>query len=253
MSNSEGLHLSRAWLVGLGIALVIVAALAGWLSARIPAGPAADLSSGERQAIEVVVRDYLLENPEVIPEAMENLQRKANSEQLSAIRSEVETPYPGAILGNPNGSVTLVEFSDFACGYCRRSVDDIKVLLKQKPQLRIVLRELPILSEQSAAAARMALAAAEQGKYDAFYHAMFAAGRPGPETIDAAARKSGIDMKKARAAIKSPRIEAEIARNLDMARQLGFNGTPSWVAGDELISGAVGAKQLAKILRDAQS
>ena len=240
-------------LIGIGAVLVVLAGLAGWYVARVQSNPAAALSERNRQAIETVVREYILENPEILPEAMENLQRKESSKQLAGIKDEVETPFKGAYLGNPKGSVTLVEFSDFACGYCRRSVDDINTLLKERPDLRIVMRELPILSPQSADAARMALAAAEQGKYAQFHDAMFKAGRPGPESIEAAARTAGLDMAKAKAAIAAPRIEAELSRNMELARQLGFNGTPSWIVGDELISGAVGAEQLSKAIEKSQS
>ena len=98
-----------------------------------------------------------------------------------------------------------------------------------------------------------ALAAAEQGKYDAFHNALFAAGRPSEAAIEAAARQAGLDLAKARTAMQSPQIKAEIARNLDMARQLGFNGTPSWIAGDKLISGAVGVDDLARVLKDVRT
>src|SRR5690606_9980843 len=149
-------------------------------------GSAALMSSGEKLAIEQVVHDYILENPEIIPQAMENLQARESVRQLSGVRDEVHEPFPGAVLGNPDGSVTLVEFSDYACGYCRQSVDDVKALIADNPDLRVVMREMPILSPQSADAARMALAAAEQGKYAQFHDAMFAAGRPDETTIEAA-------------------------------------------------------------------
>lgn len=251
MDNGNSRSSGERWLIVLGIVLIGVAGAAGYLVAGGKSDPAASLSSGDRQAIEAVVHNYILENPEIIPQAMENLQAKESVASLAGVRDQVVKPYPGAVLGNPDGKITLVEFTDFACGYCRRSVDDIKVLIAKNPQLRIVVRELPILSPESAAAARMGLAAAEQGKYEAFYRAMFAAGRPGPDTIEAAARKAGLDMNKANAAIKNPRIEAEIASNLELARQLGFNGTPSWVVGDQLISGAVGVDQLAEAIAAA--
>lgn len=234
---------SLAWIAGL-LAAFALAAGGGWLAARQLADPAASLSSGDRRAIEAVVHDYLLAHPEVLPLAMDNLQRKANTERLAGLRDAVETPYPGAVLGNPKGTLTLVEFSDFACGYCRKSVADVARMVKENPDLRVVMRDMPILSEQSEPAARMALAAAEQGKYAAFHDAMFAAGQPGPETIEAAARVAGLDLARAREAAGSARIGQEIARNIDHARQLGFDGTPSWVIGDELISGAVGYEQL---------
>ena len=251
MTHPDTARMPRSRIILIAVLLILIAGLGGWLGARAFADPAAGLSATDRRAIESVVREYILENPEILPQAMENLQHKSNAKALASVNDEVKTPYSGAVLGNPTGSVTLVEFSDFACGYCRQSVGDIEALLKANPDLRIVVRELPILSEDSAAAARMALAAAEQGKYHAFYHAMFAIGRPDARTIEAAARQAGLDLDQARVAVASPRVEKEIARNLELARHLGFNGTPSWIAGDKLISGAVGADELAKVLKDA--
>lgn len=223
-------------LAACAVALLLLGGLAGWVWH----------GRSERADIETVVREYILEHPEILPQAMENLQRRESAKQLSGIRDQVETPFPGAVLGNPGGSVTLVEFSDFACGYCRQSLPDVEALIAANPDLRIVIRELPILSPESADAARMALAAAEQGKFAAFHKAMFAAGRPGTQTIEAAARAAGLDLERARRVAAEKRVETEIIGNIDMARQLGFNGTPSWVAGDQLLSGAVGKDRLAE-------
>ncbi len=253
MNDPNASRMPRSRLIVLVVMLVAVAGAGGWLAARAFSNPAGGLSGGDRKAIETVVREYILEHPEILPQAMENLQHKSAKKALAAIEDDVKSPYPGAVLGNPNGKITLVEFSDFACGYCRQSVADIEELVKENPDLRIIVREMPILSEESAAAARMALAAAEQGKYAAFYHAMFAIGRPNAQTIEAAAQQAGMDLGKAKAAIAQPRIENEIARNLDFARQLGFNGTPSWIGGDRIVSGAVGADELAKILKEARN
>lgn len=242
------------WLIALGIGLALLGGIAGWFwrSAAIETDPAAVLAKGDRAAIEQVVREYILENPEILPQAMENLQRRENANRLTSVREQVEAPFPGAVLGNPEGSVTLVEFTDFACGYCRRSVEDIEALIAEHPDLRVVVREMPILSPQSKDAAQMALAAAEQGKYAAFHRAMFEAGRPSPETVEAAALKAGLDMKRARATAQSDRIEAELNRNIELARQLGFDGTPSWIAGDQLISGAVGKERLEEAIDEAR-
>lgn len=244
---------NRTLLIGLSVAALILAGLGGWAAGRLFSNPSALISAGGRGAIEDVVRDYILDNPEIIPEAMENLKRKQGRQALAGIRDDVEKPFAGAVMGNPKGSVTLVEFSDFACGYCRASVADVKQLLASHPDLRIVMREFPILSEQSGAAARMALAAAEQGKYEAFHDAMFAAGRPSPETIEAAARRAGLDLAVAREAAASDRIKAELSRNMELARQLGFGGTPSWVVGDQLITGAVGTDALTEAISKARS
>jgi protein-disulfide isomerase len=242
---------SLGWILGL-LAAFALAAGGGWLAARHLSDPAAGISGADRRAIESVVRDYILSHPEVLPEAMDNLQRKTNAERLASLRDDVQRPFPGAVLGNPNGTVTLVEFSDFACGYCRKAVEDVARLVKENPDLRVVMRDIPILSDQSEAAARMALAAAEQGKYAAFHDAMFAIGRPDPATIEAAAKAAGLDLAKAREAAASERIGQEIARSVDHARQLGFEGTPSWVVGEELISGAVGYERLAQALATAR-
>lgn len=248
MQEDRSVATGKTTKITLTIAVILVAAGAGWGAGWLYSGSSA--SVGNRKAIETVVHEYLLEHPEVIPEAMDVLQRRENAKQLAGISDEVHAPFPGAILGNPKGTVTLVEFSDFACGYCRKSVADIEALIASNSDLRIVIRELPILSEQSVQAARMALAAAEQGKYLQFHKAMFAAGQPGPKTIETAARRAGLDMGKARATANSPRVQQELDTNLAIARQLGFNGTPSWVAGDQLIAGAVGSDELAEAIKD---
>jgi len=207
---------------------------------------------GGRLAIEAVVHDYILAHPEILPQAMENLARKESAGRLSGVRGEIEKPFPGAVLGNPDGKVTLVEFTDFACGYCRQSVADVEALIAANPDLKVVIRELPILSPESAEAARWALAAAEQGKYHAFHNAMYAAGQISPDTIQAAAAVAKLDLARAKAAIADPRIEAELKRNYAMAQQLGFNGTPSWVVGDQVLSGAVGREKLGKAIEEAR-
>lgn len=245
---------SPKWLIALALPVLLVGGLIGWFwhAARTQADPAAALSSGNRAAIEAVVRDYILEHPEILPQAMANLQKRENAKQLSGVRGDVEKPFPGAVLGNPQGKVTLVEFTDFACGYCRQSVADVEALVKEHPDLRIVIRELPILSPQSADAARMALAAADQGKYPAFHHAMFAIGKPGPETIEAAAKAAGLDMARARAFAGTRAVTDEIERNFEFARQLGIDGTPSWIAGDAILSGAVGKDRLTEAVDGAR-
>jgi len=231
--------------------LAVAGAAAGWFwydRQAKAADPAAAIAANDRAAIEKVVHDYILAHPEILPQAMENLQRRESVQALSGVRGEVEKPFPDAVMGNPQGAVTLVEFTDFACGFCRQSVGDVAALIAANPDLRIVVRELPILSPQSAAAARMALAAAEQGKYAAFHNAMFAGGQPDPASIDAAAQAAGLDMARARRVAADPATEAELARNLELARRLGFNGTPSWIAGDQLLSGAVGKDRLAEAI-----
>ena len=140
----------------------------------------AGIDARQRGAIEALVRSYILEHPEILPEAMEKLQARETEARLAPLRGAVETPFPGAVMGNPQGKITLVEFTDFACTYCRSSVADVEALVKANPDLKVVVRELPIIAPESEPAARMGLAAAAQGKYAAFHKAMFSGERPAP-------------------------------------------------------------------------
>lgn len=239
----------RKTLVLTGLAMALAGGAAVWLW---QARPAPGLASGERKAMEQVVHDYILANPEILPQAMENLRKRETARQLAGVAGDLTAPFPGAVLGNPAGKVTLVEFSDFACGYCRQSEADVAALIKANPDLKVVIRQLPILSPDSADAARMGLAAARQGRYAAFHHAMYAAGRPNAASIEGAARAAGLDLARARRDVAEPGVEAEIARNLELARKLGFDGTPSWVIGDEIHAGAVGKAVLAEAIAKAR-
>ena len=224
--------------LALGAACTLLGAIAGGVTAF-----AIQAWHGDR-----MVHDYIISHPEVLPEAMENLHRQDDSKQLAGMRADLEQPWPGAVLGNPNGKQTLVEFTDFACGYCRRSQADVDLLIAARPELKVVVRELPILTPESTDAAKMALAAAAQGRYAAFHKAMFEIGNPAADTIAQAAATAGLDMARARQTIADPAIAAEIERNLEFARKLGLTGTPSWEASNRLLSGAVGADGLAQAL-----
>lgn len=248
MTQTERRPLSRPLLIFGAIAIAALGAVGGWWleSSR------SSVSPSDKAKIEKVVHEYLLEHPEVLPEAIERLRAKESRKQLAGIAAQVKAPYPGVVLGNPEGKVVVVEFSDFACGFCRRSLPDVEALIAENPELKVVIRELPVLSPASAEAARMGLAAAEQGKYAAFHYAMFAAGTPNPATIDAAARAAGLDLARARKALADPKIEEELRRNVQFAQALGFDGTPGWVIGDQLISGAVGKDELARAIKEAR-
>lgn len=198
-------------------------------------------------------RDYLLANPEVLPEAMQVLQQRDLAARIDPVRGELERPFPGAVLGNPEGSVTLVEFTDYACGFCRQSLADVERLIAANPDLKVVVREYPILRAESADAARMALAAALQGRYAAFHHAMFRLGPPSEETIAAAAREAGVDLAQAQAAIATGQFEGQLQSNAMLADRLGITGTPGWIVGDEALSGAVGAEIMGQAIARARA
>lgn len=237
-----------ALVIGGGV-LLLVGGLSGWLFETSRSEPTA---LNDKVAIEQLVRNYILDHPEILPEAMERLRDRETKKQLAGVAEKVEAPFQGAVLGNPQGKIIMVEFTDYACSYCRKSVADVDALIAANPDLKVVIRELPILSPASTEAARMALAAAEQGRYAAFHKAMFAIGNPSTQTIAAAAGAAGIDMARARRTIAGPLINAEIEKNLGFARQLGFDGTPSWVIGDVVTSGAIGQQELAKAIAGAR-
>ncbi len=192
-------------------------------------------------------RSYLLSNPQILPDMAEAYQREQAKDRLAQAPDGVKQPFPGAVLGNPEGSHVLVKFTDYGCTYCRQSIAAIDELIAGDPDLKVVIREWPIF-DGSEQAARMALAAAKQGKYPAFYHALFEQGPPSDTTIARAAQIAGLDIEQARAFAASDDATGELARNMALARTLQFTGTPSWVAGGETIQGLVPPERLAEAL-----
>lgn len=242
---------SPLWLTLGGAVLLVSGVAAGWFfeSRRTASG---EIGDAERARIEQVVQDYLLEHPEILPQAIEKLRANESLKQLGPIVDKVMAPYPGAVLGNPNGTVTLVEFSDFACTFCRHSEADLEALIAENPDLKVVIRQLPIIAPTSPDAARWGLAAAAQGKYAAFHKTMFAAGRTDAATIRGVARLAGLDLAQASQEAQNPAIQKEIETNIEYARRLGFDGTPCWVVGDQIMQGAVGKEALAKAIAEAR-
>ncbi|MFZ5748936.1 MAG: DsbA family protein [Pseudomonadota bacterium] len=244
------------WLV---LALVISGFVGAALFAAVQRMLPAAVASTDRARIESIVRDYLLEHPEILPQAMERLQAREAQQrdqqagkEIAANRDRIVAPYPGAFAGNPNGDVTLVAFMDYACGYCRASVPILAQLVAEDSNLRIVYREYPVLSDESIVAARWALAAAEQGKFVPFHVALYSGDRLSDAAIQAALDKAGVDKARARGVIDEPRVSKEIATNRELAEKLGIGGTPSFVIGDRMIPGAVGLDQLRAAIADAR-
>ena len=143
---------SRSWTV-LAVVGILLALGAGLVAGRYWRG--ASLPTGDRAAVEKVVHDYILDHPEILPEAMQRMQQRELAARLAPLRTTLENPYPGAVLGNPKGTVTLVEFSDYACPYCRMSVPEVEALIAANKDLKVVMREEAVLSPQSEDAARM--------------------------------------------------------------------------------------------------
>jgi protein-disulfide isomerase len=215
-------------------------AVAGALGALVGAGAMA-LSSG------YFVRSYLLEHPEVLPEAIDRLKAKEATQLVSANKEALETPFAGAWAGAKDGDVTLVEFFDYACTFCRRSNADVDRLLKQDPKLKVVWREWPVLGPESEAAARVSLAAAKAGKFRPFHDALYGAGRPTPEALAKAQAAFGVTPLDAEAA------KTELRKNYQLANALRATGTPTFVVGNRIFQGAVGYEALKAAVAEARS
>lgn len=225
MSDSNGMP----WMAAIGGGILGAVLTAG---ALILAGPAL---LGER-----LVRETLVSKPEIIVEAGQALRDRQYAETLQPIRASLERPFFSSWKGAAKPDVTLTYFYDYACGYCRLSNPDIERLLKEDKGLRVVYREFPILGPDSVAAARVSLAASKAGKFAQYHDALYAAGRPGPDTIAQAAKSAGV----ASEPVEDPAQEAELRANMTLASQLGATGTPLFVVGDRVINSAVGYDEL---------
>jgi len=213
---------------------------AGLIGALVGGGAVA---YGSRQS----VRDYLLENPEVLPEAMDRLRERQAARVVSLNRAALETPFAGAWAGAKDGDVVLVEFFDYACGYCRKSNPDVERLLREDPKLKVVWREWPVLGPDSEAASRISLAAAQAGRFKPFHDRLFAAGRPTPDAVEETRSALGLG-----ADLPAATVEQELAKNFQLARSLEASGTPTFVVGDQILQGAVGYEVLRQAVQDAR-
>ncbi len=212
-----------------------------------PAGaPTNTFSADQKSEIQRIVKDYLVANPEVfleVQQALESKMEQAQAEKLKlALAAHADALYrdPDApVAGDPKGDVTIVEFFDYNCGYCKRGFQDLARFMKDDPKVRVVFRELPILSKGSEEASRVALAARMQGKYWEFHAAMLAhKGQADLASAFKVAEKAGLDMAKLKADLAAPGIDAQIKKVRDLAQTLGINGTPHFLVGDRSIPGA---------------
>ena len=195
-----------------------------------------------------IVRQGMLADPQILVEASDALRDNQTAPLIASSRAALETPFASSWKGAEKPEVVLVEFYDYACPYCKASNPHVDQLVRENPKLRVVYRELPILGPNSVEAARLSLAASKAGRFHQFHDALYAAGRPAPDTNAAAARIANIPP----APAEDAAIEAELKKNFSLASQLGATGTPLFVVGDRVLSGAVGYDALKKAVDDAQ-
>ena len=244
--QSDGMALSR-WLP-LAAAALAMLPLSFWVGSRWGGGAITDAE------MQQAVRAAILANPDIVPQALEKHQANQIAAAIDTIRPVLERPFAGAWIGNASGNVTLTVFTDYGCVFCRAALPDIDRLVREDKGVKIVFRELPIIAPQSKDAAIAALTAARQGKYDAFHHAMFAAGSLDRSAIDAASARAGVVLDgRSNGGVDLRLFEREIDNNLALAQQLNINATPSMVVGSQLIAGAVGYDALKQAVAEARA
>ena len=201
----------------------------------------------DRAVTERIVRDYILEHGEILPEAMNRLERRRGTEAVARHRAALERPFHGAWAGAADGDVTLVYFFDYACIYCHQSNPDVARLLAEDPRLKLVWRELPVLGPASEEAAIASMSAARAGRFRQFHDNLFRTARPTPSAIAEALAAAGIGP-----ATVTDEHRREIQSNTELARALGGTGTPIFVVGDQVLQGAVGYQQLKNAIAQAR-
>ncbi len=240
----------------LGLALTIPGPAAAQEQSR-PGGFAPEQIEG----IEQIVRDYLLANPEVLIRSLTEFQerqkvadKERQKQTVFASRAELTQDPDSPVMGNPDGDVSIVEFFDYKCPYCKRVAGTLKDVVAADGKIRLVMKEFPILGPQSIQAARAALAVAKQGKYEEFHWALMTGpGDMSDPHIRKVARSVGVDVDRMMADMESPEIQAMIERNQELAQALRITGTPAFVIGDNLVPGAVDRKTLERLVAQARA
>ena len=195
-----------------------------------------------------IVRQGLLADPRILTDTVQSLRDAQYAPVLAANRTALETPFASSWKGASKPQVTLVEFYDYACPYCKASNPAVDRLLREDKGLRVIYRELPILGPDSVTAARLSLEASKLGRFARFHDTLWAAGRPAPDTNAQAAQAAGI----AQQPVEDPEIEAELGRNMKLAGELGATGTPLFIVGDRVMNGAVGYDTLKDAIMQAR-
>ena len=242
--------------------------LAG-LALALAAGPAPAfdidaLSEAERTAFRAEIRAYLLDNPEVLMEAIKVLEDRQAASQAQA-DSDLVATHAEALFndgfswvgGNPEGDLTLVEFMDYRCGYCRKAHDEVAELVESDGNIRFILKEYPILGEESVKSARFAVAVRQLAGAEAYFAVhealMTLRGNVTDEALERIGTAAGVDVKAAMARMASDEVTAELAANHQLAQALAISGTPTFVMGDEVLRGYLPLDAMRDIARQERS
>src|SRR5262245_3797198 len=226
--------------------------------------PAQSFTEQQKNELHSIIRDYLVNHPEVLQESMAELEKRqtlAEAEKAkAAVKSNAQALFDSShqvVVGNPEGDVTLVEFFDYNCGYCKRALNDLQELIKDDGKLRVVLKEFPVLGPGSVEAAQVAVAVRMQDKsgkkyFDFHQRLLGGRGQADKAKAMAAAKDAGFDMARLERDMASPEVKATLDESMKLAEQLGLNGTPSYVVGSDVVIGAVGAAALKDKVKTAR-
>ncbi len=225
------------------------------LGLATPAAAQQGLSPEQRTAIEALIKEVLLKNPEIIQEALVELERRQQQAQVDSQKQILVTEKvaifdapKSAIAGNAQGDVTLVEFFDYNCGFCKRSLTDLQELIKQDPKLKVVLKDFPVLGADSVEASRVAIAVKNQlkaDKYFAFHVALMSTrGRINGAKALEVAKEFGVNLDMAKRDMDSTETRTAIEDTVVLGDRLGLTGTPAFIIADEIVFGAVGVEQI---------
>ncbi|WP_119420476.1 DsbA family protein [Desertibaculum subflavum] len=218
------------------------------------------LTPAQKEAVERLVREVIRTNPEIIMEALEShdqRQKQAEAQRfvdaLGAQKHAIRSDPNSEVTGNPQGDVTVVEFFDYRCPYCKQAHTQLQALIKRDPKVRVVLKEFPILGPESLLASRAAIAARFQGKYLPLHTAMLETRALNEAVIFRLAADVGLDVERLKSDMSKPEVQAIIARNRKLAEMLGITGTPAFIIGDQLAPGALGVDRLAAMVEEART
>ncbi len=254
MQHRMKIGLAAAAFAALGL---VAAGSGGMLRA---AAQTEGFSEGQVKSIEKIVKDYLVNHPEIFQEAQEALERKTEQARADATRAHLPAFYKSlaamssdlAGMSVGKGDVTVVEFFDYNCGYCRRTLADVVKLMESDPNIKVQFMEYPILAPKLKDASRVAIAAAKQGKYFEFHKALFASGRASKDSALKVAEQIGLDMTRLKADIASPETDALLTRISAAAKQMFIDGTPTFVVGDKVNPGWTQFEQLKEFVSEAR-
>ena len=224
------------------------------LTTMVPSLARADLDATDRATLNSIIEDFIRNNPEIVRDTLITLAAREEAERKQTGLAKVRDDQGDPVMGNPNGTITLYEFSDYNCGYCKRVFEPIQQLVRDNPDVRLVIKEFPILSQSSLVAAKAAIAAEMQGKFGDYHIAMMTyRGQITDAVVMRMAAQADVDIEQLKSDMESPKTMDIIQRTREAAAALEINGTPGLVVGDTVVPGAIGLDELVKLIAEERN